>query len=99
MSRPAIFKIEEEARQTQNVSPLAVQEVKESDLMRNFRIELETLTFFIQADHDEKLLYECSRVASVRCIFFHIRAFFAFIFLYVYGWIMLCLRQLGCDMV
>ena len=42
----------------------ASQAQKESDLIRNFMTELETLSFFIQANHDENLLYQCSRVGD-----------------------------------
>jgi len=40
-----------------------------TELMSNFMTELETLTFFIQANHDDNLLYHYSRVVFLFSFF------------------------------
>ena len=59
--RPSVTKVEYEGEPSIQAAPVQAGPV-ESDLMRNFMSELETLTFFIQANHDDNLLYHYSRV-------------------------------------
>jgi len=58
--RPAIVKCEYEDKPPEVPAPVPATD--QTDLMRNFMTELETLTFFIQANHDDDLLYHYSRV-------------------------------------
>ena len=60
--RPSVTKVEYEGEPSIQASPVQAAGHVESDLMRNFMTELETLTFFIQANHDDNLLYHYSRV-------------------------------------
>lgn len=55
-------KVEYEAEPFIQAAPVQTGGQIDSDLMRNFMTELETLTFFIQANHDDNLLYHYSRV-------------------------------------
>ena len=67
-SRPTIVKVESEGESESSIRAVStwIPELSEplvdTDLMHNFMTELETLTFFIQANHDENLLYHYSRV-------------------------------------
>ena len=61
--RPAVVKVEIEGKPPGSAPP--VQSVSDhTDLMRNFMTELDTLTFFIQANHDDDLLFHYSRVVQ-----------------------------------
>ena len=60
--RPAIVKVEFEGESSIQAAPVQASTTMDTDLMRNFMTELETLTFFIQANHDDNLLYHYSRV-------------------------------------
>jgi hypothetical protein len=60
--RPSVTKVEYEGEPFIQAAPVQAGGQLDSDLMRNFMTELETLTFFIQANHDDNLLYHYSRV-------------------------------------
>ena len=61
--RPAVVKCEYEDKPPGIPAAVPAQlATDQTDLMRNFMTELETLTFFIQANHDDDLLYHYSRV-------------------------------------